>query len=422
MNGLLRYPLAYCVVGIALAAFFQEIRADWWGLVVLGALISLYGFLGKGGKDDGRFEVGDNCYFIGFVFTLAIITASLVLDAEALLAGTRGSLHPLLKTVGIALGTSVVGMLWRFGLTHDIRVGEDAFHEAVREASLAAAALKGVVGDLRQAVGTAAKAMDAQASASSARLDQVVGAALARIEDAAAGTAGALQTLGEHTGASLRGQATSIASLAEGATAALGELQQAARTSAETVAQSLAAASAALRDYAGTVEAAAGRAGDALAEGARQALAQMAQGVAEALQANTFADARRALEAAVATHRQAVDDVARTLRESLHGLDEATRLATVRAEEARRALDAADGALERAGLDAATASVEGLRDAVTALNGQLPALAASQDAAAKAASDYRSELERLAPALAKLPPLPAGAPARQSLWRRLWPF
>ena len=144
--------------------------------------------------------------------------------------------------MGIALGTSVFGMLWRFGLTHDIRVGEDAFHEAVREASLAAAALKGVVDELRQAVGTAAKAMDAQASASSAKLDQVVGAALARIEDAAADTAGALQTLGEHTGASLRGQATSIASLAEGATAALGELQQAARTSAETVAQSLAAA------------------------------------------------------------------------------------------------------------------------------------------------------------------------------------
>ena len=421
MNGLLRYPLAYCVVGIVLAATFEDVRAEWLGLAVLGTLISLYGFLGKGAKDESRFEIGDNCYFIGFVYTLSIITASLVFDAEDLLSGARDSLHPLLKTVGIALGTSVVGMLWRFGLTHDIRVGEDAFHEAVREASVAAAALKGVVGELRQAVATAASTIDAQANASSAKLDQVVRTALARIEDAAADTAGALQTLGEHTGASLRGQAKSVATVAEGTAQALGGLQQAAKTSTETLAPDLAAASAALRGYARTVDEAAGRVGDALADGARDALARVSQGVAEALQANTFADAREAMETAVQAHRQAVAEVSRTLRESLSGLNEATALATARAREARQALEAADGALERAGLDAATASVAALRDAVTALNRQLPALAANQDAAAKAASDYRGELDSLHRALAKLPPLPALA-QRQGVrwwhWRR----
>ena len=421
MNGLLRYPLAYCVVGIVLAATFEDVRAEWLGLAVLGALISLYGFLGKGTKDECRFEIGDNCYFIGFVYTLSIITASLVFDAEDLLSGARDSLHPLLKTVGIALGTSVVGMLWRFGLTHDIRVGEDAFHEAVREASVAAAALKGVVGELRQAVATAASTIDAQASASSAKLDQVVRTALARIEDAAADTAGALQTLGEHTGASLRGQATSIATLAEGTTGALEDLRRAARASTETVAQSLADASAALSDYAGTVEAAARRAGDALGDGAREALADVSKGVADALQANTFADARRAMEAAVRTHRQAVVEVQRTLGESVRGLNEATALATTRAEEARQALAGAERLPERAGLDAATASVAALREEVTTLNEQLPPLAASQDAAAKAASRYRSELENLRRALAELPPLPAGAPPaeRWSLLRLL---
>ena len=145
MSALLKMPIIYCVVGIVACALFESVRAGWTGLGVLGALVSLYAWLAKGQRDEGRFRTGDNSYFIGFVYTLSVITLSLILDADTLLGGAGGGVSPLLKTIGIALGTSVVGMLWRFGLTHDIVVAEDAFDDAMRDAAVAAASLKGAM-------------------------------------------------------------------------------------------------------------------------------------------------------------------------------------------------------------------------------------------------------------------------------------
>ena len=146
LTPLLKYPLSYCVAGIAVA-LLRPVRAEWWGLFVLGVLISVYAYLTKDEPEvASRHEVGDNCYFIGFVYTLAVITLSLILDADALLSsGADGGLRQLLTTVGIALGTSMIGMLWRFGLTHGVKPPEDEFDRAVNSAAVAARRLEGAV-------------------------------------------------------------------------------------------------------------------------------------------------------------------------------------------------------------------------------------------------------------------------------------
>lgn len=490
MNALLRYPVAYCVLGIALALAFEEIRADWWGLLVLGSLISLYGFVAKGDRDEGRFQIGDNCYFIGFVYTLSIITATLALDAESLLAGAQDSLPPLLKTVGIALGTSVVGMVWRFGLTHGVRVGEDAFQDAVQEAALAANRLKGVLAELHAAVdGTKAAINDIVRAAGSA-LEQLLAETRSHMNGAAAEAAGALATLGETASASSRQQAEAIATFAkstsetmgtlqqttETATRALGgkleqlaaetrsrmeddaahaaavladlgetsvanarqqaaavttfadstaetmkSLQQTTQAATDAVAQALAATLPSLQNYARTVETSMHRAGDTLEAGARQTLERLSNGVADALQANTFADARQAMESAVAAHAQAVAEVQQTLGQSVAGLNEATNLATTRAEEARQTLAALHGGPDQAGLEAAITAVARLRTVVADLNEQLPLLTERQTAATAAATSYGEELKGLSDTLTAMPP-PAPAPnsRHESWWSRLF--
>ena len=146
MNKLLNYPVFYCVAGILLATMFHSVRATWLGLFVLGSLVSVYAYLTKDEADvASRHEVGDNCYFIGFVYTLAVITLSLILDADVLLSSEGSELRQLLTTVGIALGTSVVGMLLRFQLIHQVKPPEDEFDRAVNSAAVAAKKLEGSV-------------------------------------------------------------------------------------------------------------------------------------------------------------------------------------------------------------------------------------------------------------------------------------
>lgn len=150
----LTHPLFYCVAGVVAAAAFKFVRDSWWGIIVLGALIILYAYLAYLGKNKkgaalNPHEVGDNCYFIGFVYTLAVITASLVLDADDLIgADGDDGLKSLLKTIGVALGTSVVGMTVRFMITHGALAPESEFDQRVEETAQAAANLKGVVEQL----------------------------------------------------------------------------------------------------------------------------------------------------------------------------------------------------------------------------------------------------------------------------------
>lgn len=135
---LLQHPASYCVLGVPVVSV-PLFRNDWWGLAVLIVLITLYGWLSKDGKQSTRSEVGDNCYFIGFVYTLLVITAALFVDAEKIVsAATKEALGPLLKTIGIALGSSVYGMIWRFGLAHGAGTPENEFDRRTNDIALAA--------------------------------------------------------------------------------------------------------------------------------------------------------------------------------------------------------------------------------------------------------------------------------------------
>ena len=144
MSALLQYPVLYCLIGIGLS-YFDWMRHSLWGLVVLTLLISLYGFFAKGEKDNKRFEIGDNCYFIGFVYTLSVIAWTVFQGYESLTTGEEQVLGLLLLTIGVALGTSIAGMLWRFGLTHGIEISKDAFQRKVDEIARSANRLESAV-------------------------------------------------------------------------------------------------------------------------------------------------------------------------------------------------------------------------------------------------------------------------------------
>ncbi len=182
MSEMLRYPLFYCIAGGALAAAFENVRGSfWWGFCILSALISVYGWLAKGERDTGRYETGDNCYFIGFVYTLSIISLSLALDAQKLLSDvsdgageTGGGLPQLLGTVGIALGTSVVGMLWRFGLTYNIKISKDEFERLVGRTAVAANKLEAAVSITGKSAANADESLRAVAGAAQLYADKML--------------------------------------------------------------------------------------------------------------------------------------------------------------------------------------------------------------------------------------------------------
>ena len=259
MDNMLRWPVAYCIIGIALALGFESVRASWWGLAILSGLIALYAFLTKGDRDEGRFQTGDNCYFIGFVYTLSIITASLILDAESLLRGADQ--QGLLTTIGIALGTSVVGMVARFWLAHDIRVSQDALDEAVRKAALGAVALEGAVEELRVAVARAAEAIDEQSRTGTTNLASLFETVHNRLDFAARQASKELQTVASRAIDQI-GQQASM--LSESTTDVARELRLGTEAHVETLRDSLGALASILNTYGELVEASAKRASETL--------------------------------------------------------------------------------------------------------------------------------------------------------------
>ena len=162
---LFRYPVFYCVLGLVFAGTFDEIRSEWWGLILLSVLMCLYAFFSARDDGQGKREIGDNCYFIGFVYTLLVITWSLILDSESLLSTKGKGLEPLLKTVGIALGTSVVGMMLRFYFSHGVKTPQDNFQMQVQKAAVAAQEMAG-----------AAKTMTGAAKTIDQKVNRIVGA------------------------------------------------------------------------------------------------------------------------------------------------------------------------------------------------------------------------------------------------------
>jgi len=181
---LLQHPVLYCVLGGVLAASFHGVRAEWTGLVVLSALIFLYGFLSKELSREGAgkakltpHEIGDNCYFIGFVYTLLVITLALIFDAQEIVSGadSKEALHPLLKTVGIALGTSVAGMLGRFILTHGKEVPENEFDRITNNIAVAANKLSGTVKRIESETGKFASSLASWSESMKVHSDTLVG-------------------------------------------------------------------------------------------------------------------------------------------------------------------------------------------------------------------------------------------------------
>ena len=159
---LFRYPLFYCVAGIAAVLFVPAVRLEFWpGIIALGAMISLYGWINKGERNHTRYDTGDNCYFIGFVYTLAVIALSVGLDLSVIETESEGGVNvlPLLKTVGIALGTSVIGMLWRFGLTHGVKISKTEFDRLVADTAIAAENLEAAVKNMGYASASAEEAI-----------------------------------------------------------------------------------------------------------------------------------------------------------------------------------------------------------------------------------------------------------------------
>lgn len=315
MRKLLETPVAYCVIGVLLSVF-PPIRADWWGLLVLGFLIGLYAFLAKGEKTAKRFTVGDNSYIIGFVYTLSIITLSLIFDAESLLGsgGRPGDLHPLLRTIGIALGTSVIGMICRFLLTHGIEVAEDAFDRAVGRTAVAAAKLEGAVTRLEPSTESIARAMGRTASAISAYAERV---------DAEAATAGeslalAAERMLERTE---RRVAASLDELSLATKSLSGRMAADLQGAVEPFRQALLEASRAIEEYASTIQSQTHSAGEALNRSVAAVIEDLGDKVAHTLDENVFDQFRAAVTELVAEQAAAVRQNAGVLATALDDLN-----------------------------------------------------------------------------------------------------
>ncbi len=125
---ILTYPPFYVVVG-GLLLCNDVVRTDLLvGGSILCGLIFLYGFLSRRLTGVEPSEIGDNCYFIGFIFTLVVICLSIYLDGSRDATGTEKLLH----SVSVGLITSVGGILARFIISYGIREADQDLDSKVR--------------------------------------------------------------------------------------------------------------------------------------------------------------------------------------------------------------------------------------------------------------------------------------------------
>lgn len=173
---LLRYAPAYCLVGI-LALSLDIVRTEWFGLLILSAFIGLYAFFkfDKNETYNYQHDAADDCYFIGFIYTLAVITASLVADTDALFGtgDSAGDVSQLLKTIGIALGTSVIGMMCRFVLKPKSGDLKDQFDQEVDRAATAARRLAEQVSKSQKSITSIEKSLEKAATSIQVYSDKV---------------------------------------------------------------------------------------------------------------------------------------------------------------------------------------------------------------------------------------------------------
>lgn len=126
----------YFVAGFVLA-LYPPIRENFLlGTIVLGCLIAIYAFFAhqKNAQDNNELQnAGDNCYFLGFVFTLAIVAISLgSIDLDPESESTLDT-RILLHSVATALATSIVGMIARYILINNIKLAEDKLETQINK-------------------------------------------------------------------------------------------------------------------------------------------------------------------------------------------------------------------------------------------------------------------------------------------------
>lgn len=146
MEHLLRHPAFYCAAGVVAMLVFRESLLDdnyILGLILLSCMICIYAFFGNKGVGAGseRREIGDNCYLIGFVYTLSVIAVTLMTNADEI--GNEGDVDMVIRAVGIAMATSVIGMIIRLFFHYDAQEPENEFDSIVSKVNSAALLLKG---------------------------------------------------------------------------------------------------------------------------------------------------------------------------------------------------------------------------------------------------------------------------------------
>ncbi len=109
-RNLLAWAPLYAGAGVFLC-FLPIVRSNLvTGSLVLGGIIAAFAYFGYNDSRSDRREVADNSYLLGFLFTLAMIVATLQDVREADLREISGE---LINAIGIAMATSVIGMVMR---------------------------------------------------------------------------------------------------------------------------------------------------------------------------------------------------------------------------------------------------------------------------------------------------------------------
>lgn len=109
------------VIAVILGSFFTlvgaKLNSNFMGFFLPVVVICLYCFIVvKGSLDVPRVVAGDSCYYLGFIFTLVSLIASLWLISDAPEHG-QVNFSQIVSSFGVALVTTVIGLIMRLIIT-----------------------------------------------------------------------------------------------------------------------------------------------------------------------------------------------------------------------------------------------------------------------------------------------------------------
>ena len=199
MHPLLAWTPLYAGVGIALC-FVEGIRSNLLiGSIVLGGIIAVFAFFGYFGNPEKRREVADNCYLLGFLFTLAMVVATLQgIGSHEI----REIANELLSAIGIAMATSVIGMVLRIlildrhfepadHLTKEYRIVADRLQElanSMEESKTAAESYRNDLAELSESTRLYRRNLTSEAENLGGLLDRHTGQVAKTLSDSIAET------------------------------------------------------------------------------------------------------------------------------------------------------------------------------------------------------------------------------------------